>query len=144
MPYYVVRQGRIPGIYETWFIEKFFSLISDHYFFVFKGRNAVNKFIDFLEVRINYSGNLIMMICILAEYKKFNTHSDAQDYLDGKIKLQKIVQTKSPISKSKPTTNISVNLMKDTIQKFSATKITSSYEKLTLTDASNNDHGKKK
>ncbi len=85
-----------------------------------------------------------MMICILAEYKKFNTHSDAQDYLDGKIKLQKIVQTKSPISKSKPTTNISVNLMKDTIQKFSATKITSSYEKLTLTDASNNDHGKKK
>jgi len=70
----------------------------------------------------------------LAEYKKFNAHSDAQEYLDGKVKIQKTVETKSPITKSKISNNIPVNLMKDTIQQFSTKKIISSYEKLTLTD----------
>ncbi len=78
----------------------------------------------------------------LAEYKKFNTHIDAQDYLNDKIKIQKTVETKSPTSKLISTNNIPVNLMKDTIQKFSTKKLTSSYEKLTLTDTSN-DQGKK-
>jgi len=104
MPYYVVRQGRVPGIYNTW--------------------DECNKQIH------RFSG---------AEYKKFDTHSDAQDYLDGKIKIQKTVETKSPTSKSKTTNNIPVNLMKDTIEKFSATKITKTYEKLTLTDTNSND-----
>jgi len=84
----------------------------------------------------------IEIIFFLAEYKKFNTHIDAQDYLNGKIKIQKTVETKSPTSKSISTNNIPVNLMKDTIQKFSTKKLTSSYEKLTLTDTSNN-QGKK-
>ncbi len=84
----------------------------------------------------------IILFLFLAEYKKFNTHIDAQDYLNDKIKIQKTVETKSPTSKLISTNNIPVNLMKDTIQKFSTKKLTSSYEKLTLTDTSN-DQGKK-
>jgi ribonuclease HI len=74
-----------------------------------------------------------------AQYKKFNSHSDAQDYLTEKIKIQKTVETKSPTSKSKSTNNIPVNLMRDAIQKFSTNKMTTSYEKLTLTDTTNDD-----
>jgi viroplasmin and RNaseH domain-containing protein len=77
----------------------------------------------------------------LAQYKKFKTHSDAQEYLDGKIKIQKTIETKSPMSTSKISNNIPANLMKDTIQQFSTKKIVSSYRKLTMTDT-NNDQGK--
>ncbi|CAF1044314.1 unnamed protein product [Rotaria sordida] len=69
MPYYVVRQGKIPGIYNTW--------------------NECKEQID------RFSG---------AEYKKFDKHSDAQEYLD------------------------------DTIQEYSSKSIVSSYEKLTVSD----------
>jgi hypothetical protein len=83
------------------------------------------------------------LFVFLAQYKKFNSHSDAQDYLMEKIKIQKTVETKSPTSKSKSTNNIPVNLMRDAIQKFSTNKMTTSYEKLTLTDTTNDDQGKK-
>jgi viroplasmin and RNaseH domain-containing protein len=79
----------------------------------------------------------------LAQYKKFDLHSDAQDYLNEKIKIQKTVETKSPTSKSKSTNNIPVNLIRDTIQKFSTKKMTTSYERLTLTDTTSNDQGNK-
>jgi hypothetical protein len=54
MPFYVVRKGRNPGIYNTWLVGRFFFcyLIT---FFVFKGMNVIKKFINFLEVRIEYS-----------------------------------------------------------------------------------------
>jgi hypothetical protein len=55
MPFYVVRRGRNPGIYNTWLEEKFFLFNSSS--FVFEGMNAINKFIDFPEVRIEYSEN---------------------------------------------------------------------------------------
>jgi hypothetical protein len=63
--------------------------------------------------------------------------------LDGKVKIQKTIETKSPIKKSKMSNNIPVNLMKDTIQQFSTKKIISSYEKLTVRDTNNDNQGKK-
>ena len=81
------------------------------------------------------------MFEFLAQYKKFDSHSDAQDYIDGKVKIQKTVERKSPTSIS-TNNNIPATLMKDTIQKFSAKKMTKSYEKLTLKDSTSNDQGK--
>jgi viroplasmin and RNaseH domain-containing protein len=81
-------------------------------------------------------------VFFLAEYKKFDIRSDAQDYLDGKVKIQKTTETKSPMKKSKISNNIPVNLMKDTIRQFSAKKMISSYEKLAVSDTNYDDQGK--
>ncbi|CAF3929400.1 unnamed protein product [Rotaria sp. Silwood2] len=99
MPYYVVRQGRKPGIYNTW--------------------NECNEQIN------RFSG---------AEYRKFDKHSDAQDYLDGKVKIQRNFKTKYPTSKFKISNNTPINLIKDTIQECSSKSMVSSYEKLTVSD----------
>jgi viroplasmin and RNaseH domain-containing protein len=85
------------------------------------------------------------LFAFLAQYKKFDSHSDAQDFVDGNVKIQKTVETKSPTKSatSKSTNNIPAKLMQDTIKKFSTKKITTSYEKLTLTDTTSNDQGEK-
>ena len=64
--------------------------------------------------------------------------------MNGKVKIQKTIETKSPIKKSKISNNIPVNLMKDTIQQFSTKKMILSYEKLTVRDTNNNDNQGKK
>ncbi|CAF1203196.1 unnamed protein product [Rotaria magnacalcarata] len=99
MPYYVVRQGRNPGIYNTWDECK--------------------------EQVFRFTG---------AEYKKFDTHSDAQDYLNGKVRIQNAFAKKYPTSKPKITTDTRITLMKDTIREFTSKEITSSYEKLPVSD----------
>ena len=106
--------------------------------------SVTNKFIDLQEVRGEYAWKIFRHhLCLLAQYKKFDLHSDAQDYVDDKIKIQKTTEMKSPVAKSKSNHIVSVNLMRDTIEKFSTKKITAFYEKLTLTDTTNDDRGKK-
>jgi viroplasmin and RNaseH domain-containing protein len=87
--------------------------------------------------------NQIHMILFVAQYKKFKTRPEAQEYLDGKTKTQKTIETKSPISKSKISNHIPVNLIKDSISQFSVKKMASSYEKLTIKD-DNTSQGKEK
>ena len=67
-----------------------------------------------------------------AQYKKFNTHSDAQEYLGDKVKIQKTVQTKSVKSKPKRFDNIPSNLIKQEISDPPPETPFSSYEKLTI------------
>jgi len=99
MPFYVVRQGRIPGIYNTW--------------------DECNKQVH------RFTG---------AQFKKFDIYSDAQAYFDGKIQIQKTVETKATITKPKLANKIPKNLVKDSIRKFSAIKLTQSDENLTSID----------
>ncbi|CAF1041592.1 unnamed protein product [Adineta steineri] len=105
MPYYVVRQGRKPGIYNTW--------------------DECHKQVD------KFTG---------AQFKKFKTYPEAQEFLNGKVSIQKTGETKSPVKKSKQWNNIPADLMKDSIKKYS---VASSYQKLTIID-SNTEQGEYK
>ncbi|UJR30583.1 hypothetical protein I4U23_018110 [Adineta vaga] len=99
MPYYAVRQGKKPGIYNTW--------------------PECQKQVS------GFSG---------AQYKKFDTHGEAQDFVDGKSSVQKSIEKKSPTKKSKISTNIPSDLIEDSINKFSTKKAVSSFAKLTVKD----------
>jgi hypothetical protein len=63
--------------------------------------------------------------------------------VDGKVRVQRPIETRSPKSKSKLPANVPSDLMKTSIQNFSAKKIVASYEKLTLKDT-NADQGNNK
>ena len=101
--------------------------------------NAWRKFIDFPGVSITRE-NLDLHIDRLAQYKKFQSQSDAQGYLDGTVKIQKTVETKATKAKSKIPSDLSVNLLKDTISELSTKTFVSSYAKLTIRE-SGNDQG---
>lgn len=136
MPFYVVRQGRIPGIYNTWFENKRFRFISLN-LKIFIRRDECNKqvhrFTGGIEIEIVdflFKKNKTCIV-FLAQFKKFDIYSDAQAYFDGKIQIQKTVETKATITKPKLANKIPKNLVKDSIRKFSAIKLTQSDENLT-------------
>ncbi|CAF1134165.1 unnamed protein product [Adineta ricciae] len=69
-----------------------------------------------------------------AQYKKFDTYGEAQDFVDGKSGVQRTIEMKSPTKKSKRANNVPADLMKDSIKKFSVEKAVTSFEKLTVID----------
>lgn len=78
---------------------------------------------------------MIVKNLFIAEYKKFDKYSDAQDYLNGKVGMHRAVTKKYPTSKSKRPNNIRNDLIKDTIREYSASAIaTSSLRRLTVSD----------
>ena len=78
---------------------------------------------------------------ILAEFKKFNIRSDAQDYFDNRIKIKKSFAKKYSSSKSKILNSIPTNLVKNTIEEFSTKQIVSSCKTSSVRDT-NDDQGK--
>ena len=81
-------------------------------------------------------------LIFVAEFRKFMTQAEAQAFLDGTTAIQKTVQTKTNKQKSHFSSDIPADLMKDTVEKFS-TKKSSSTAKIPVIDLSNDNDGKK-
>ena len=66
-----------------------------------------------------------------AEYKKFKTHAEAQNYLDDDVKIVKITTKKTKISRK-----VSESLVKETIENLQSTLLISQSDKKVVSSSS--------